>query len=237
MKLFLLLFISGFALAQGLPCAVLLETFKNQSEFTSLETSTTYAQDPNQPADYKVIDFTNQRIYWEVSLNGVKTVFRLVNSKVTGVAEIDGKQEVTEVPEGVRLSLESTFSSYASFRDLADKAVILSCDGQQSYGDATGEIVRGQQITVADKTNPDSDSAKLLFDDSGEFIGNYIDRPDDSQDVLLVNSDRKKDDAGMTLEVTNATYWQKGNRFELLSKTTTKTLSYNQPVGEALFEP
>jgi hypothetical protein len=226
-----------FSRGETLECEGLLETFKNEPEFTSLETTTTYPSDPNQPGDYKVVDFTGQRVYWEVTFNGVKTTYRLVNGEVTGVAETNGKQETTEVPEGIRISLESTFSSSASFRDLADKAVVLSCDGEQSYSDATGEIVRGQQITVADKTNLEGDSAKLLFDDAGEFIGNYGDRPEDNGDFLLVNSDRKKDEAGVTVEITNATYTQNGDTFELLSKTTTKILSYNQPIDETLFEP
>jgi hypothetical protein len=115
--------------------------------------------------------------------------------------------------------------------------VALSCDGEQSYSDGTNEIVRGQQMTVADKTNPKSDSAKLLFDDSGDFIGNFVDRPEGSQDFLVLSLDRKKDEAGVTIEITNATYTRDGDTFELLSKTTTKTLSYNQPVDETLFEP
>jgi hypothetical protein len=222
---------------ETLPCENLLEVFKNQPDFTSLETSTTYLQDPSQPSDYRVVDFVGKRVYWEVTVNGVKTIYRLVNGEVTGTIEANGEEETTEVPEGIRLSLEATFSSSASFRDLADKAVVLSCDGERSYSDTTGEIVRGQQITVADKTNLEGDNAKLLFDDSGEFIGNYVDRPEDSGDFLLVNSGRKKDDAGVTVEITNATYTQAGDTFKLLSKTTTKTLSYNQLVDETLFEP
>jgi hypothetical protein len=218
---------------ETLACEGLLETFKQQPEFTSLETSTTYASDPSRVADYKVVDFTNQRVYWEITIDGVKTVYLLVNGEVTATQN----NEVVEVPEGVRLGLESTFLSFNSFRDLADKAVVLSCDGEQSYSDATGEIVCGQQLTVVDKTNPESDSGKLLFDDSGEFIGNYVDRPDNAQDVLLVISDRLEDEAGVTVESTNATYAQNGDSFELLSKTTTKTLSYNGPVDETLFEP
>jgi hypothetical protein len=222
---------------ETLPCTGLLETFNDLPAFTSLETTTTYTQDPNQPSDYKVVDFTGQRVYWEVTFNGVKTIYRLVNGEVTGVSETNGKQETTEVSEGIRISLESTFSNNTSFRELADKAVVLSCDGEQSYSGSTGEIVRGQQIMVADKTNPDSESAKLLFDDAGDFIGNYVDRPEDSQDVLLVNSDRLEDESGVVVLQTNATYLQEDGSFELLSKTTTKTLSYNQPIDETLFEP
>jgi hypothetical protein len=212
-------------------CEELLETFRTQPEFTSLETTTIYTDDASQPADYKVIDFVGQRVYWEVSFNGIKTIYRFVNGEVTATQN----NETIEVPEGIRISLESTFLSSSSFRDLADKAVVLSCDGEQSYSDGTGEIVRGQQITVADKTNPESDSSKLLFDDAGNFIGNYIDRPDDNQDYLLVNSGIKKDEAGVVVEITNMTYLQEGDSFELLSKTTTTTLSYDQPVDETLF--
>lgn len=228
---------SLFGSTENLECASLLEVFKNEPEFTSLETSTTYTQDSSQPSDYRVVDFVGKRIYWEVTLNGVKTIYRLVNGEVTGVIETNGEQEATEVPEGIRISLESTFSSSTSFRDLAEKAVVLSCDGEKSYSDENGEIVRGEQITVADKTNPDSDSGKLLFDEAGEFIGNYVDRPDDGQDILLLSLDRKEDATGITTEVTNVTYIQNGDSFELINKTTTKTLSYNQPVDETLFEP
>jgi hypothetical protein len=228
---------SLFSNTGNLECEGLLEVFKNEPEFTSLETSTTYTQDPSQPSDYRVVDFTGQRIYWEVTLNGVKTIYRLVNGEVTGVTEVDGKQEATEVLDYIRISLESTFSSSASFRDLADKAVVLSCDGERSYSDDNGEIVRGQQITVADKTNLEGDSAKLLFDDAGDFIGNYVDRPADGQDILLLSLDRKKDETGITVEVTTVTYIQNSDSFELINKTTTKTLSYNQRVDETLFEP
>jgi hypothetical protein len=155
----------------------------------------------------------------------------LMKGEVTGAEN----NETIEVPESIRLSLKATFSSAASFRDIAEKAVVLSCDGEQSYSDASGEIVRGQQITVADKTNPNSENAKLLFDATGDFIGNYVDRPDDGQDYLVVSLDREKDEAGVTVEITNATYVQEGEAFELLSKTTTKTLSYNEPVDESLF--
>lgn len=217
-----------------LECEGLLDVFKNQPEFSSLETTTTYANQPDAGADYKVVDFTNRRVYWEITAAGVKTIFRLVNGEVTGETE-DG--ETADVPESIRFSLESTFEAAAASRDLAQKAVVLSCDGEQSYSDASGEIVRGQQVIVADKTNPGSDSTKLLFDEMGNFIGNYVDRPEGEQDFLLVNSGLKKDDAGVVIEVTNATYVQEGEVFEPLSKTTTKTLSYNQLVDESLFKP
>jgi hypothetical protein len=216
---------------QTLACEGLLETFKIQPEFTSLETTTTYAD--QDTTDYRVVDFTNERAYWKVTIMDETQIFRLVNGEVTGTTETG---ESVEVPEGLRFSLESTFSASASFRDLAEKAVILSCDGEQSYSDATGEVVRGQQITVADKTDPESESAKLLFDTEGNYIGNYIDRPDDD-DFLIVNSGIKKDGAGMIIEVTMSNYVGENGAFELLSKMTTKTLSYNQPVDETLFEP
>lgn len=220
-----------FGNADTIECEGLLETFKTQPEFSSLETSTTFAD--NDSSDYKVIDFTNERVYWEVNAIGEKWIFRLVNGETTGTTETG---EDIEIPEGIRLSLKNTFSASTSFRELAEKAVVLSCDGEQSYSDANGEIVRGQQITVADKTNPDSDSAKLLFDSEGNFVGNYVDRPDDD-DFLVVNSDIKKDETGVVVEVTTVTYTGEDGVFELLSKTTTKTLSYNQPINESLFKP
>lgn len=215
---------------ESLECEGLLETFTAQPELSSTETTTTYTNNPEVGSDYKVVDFTNERVYWELDVAGEKTIFRLVNGEVTGAKE---NGEEIEVSEGIRVSLENTFSASASFRELADKAVVLSCDGEHSYSDASGEIVRGQQLTVADKTNPGSDSAKLLFDAEGNFIGNYVDRPDNG--FLIVNSGIQKDETGVITEITNATYRQEGKVFELLSKTTTRTLSYNQPIDETLF--
>jgi hypothetical protein len=220
-----------FGDADTLECASLLEIFKNQPEFTSLESTTTYTDQDS--SDYRVVDFTNKRVYWEVNSVGEKWIFRLVNGEVTGTTE---SGESIEVPEGIRVSLVNTFSVSTSFRELAEKAVVLSCDGEQSYSDTNGEIVRGQQITVADKTNPDSDIAKLLFDSEGNFVGNYVDRPDDD-DFLVVNSDIKKDEVSVVVEVTTATYTGEDGAFELLSKITTQTLSYNQPINESLFKP
>jgi hypothetical protein len=214
---------------EELECESLLENLTNQPELRSLETSTTYAS--QDASDYKVIDFTRERVYWKVTIAGETKIFRLVNSEVTGATETG---EHAEVPEGIRLSLEATFSAGASLRDIADKAVILSCDGEQSYSDTTGEVVRGQQVTVADKTNSGGDPARLLFDTEGNFVGNYINRPDDT-DFLVVNSDIAKDEVGVVVEVTTANYTGENQTFELLSKLTTKTLSYNQPVDEALF--
>jgi hypothetical protein len=219
---------------ETLECETLLETFKTQPEFTSLETRTTYLNDSNQPFDYKVVDFVKERVYWELNIDGTKAIYRLVDGQITGVTETNGVKEASDVPDYIRFPLESTFLSAASFKELAEKAVVLSCDGEQVYSDGTSEIVRGQQITVAYTTDTESSNAKLLFDDEGNFIGNYINYPDN--DVLLVSSDIQKDDAGVTIEVTSATYRQEGETFELLSKTTTKTLSYNQPVNESLFD-
>jgi hypothetical protein len=216
---------------ETLACEGLLETFANQPEFTSLETSMTSTYDDANASDYKVTDFIKQRVYWEITFDDAKTIFRLVDDKVTGLNE---NGETVEVPDSIRFALENTFSGEASFRQLAHRAVILSCDGEQSYNDDSGEIVRGQQMTVGDKTNSDSNSAKLLFDDEGNFIGNYVDRPEDT-DFLVVNSNIKKDDAGVAVEVTTANYAGEDGTFELLSKMTIKTLSYNQPVDEALF--
>ncbi len=222
---------------ERLECESLLENLATQPEFTSLETSTTYALDPSQPPDYKVVDFVKKRIYWEIMLDGIKTIYRLENSKVTGATETNGQEETAEVPDYIRLTLESTFSANTSFRELAEKAVVLSCDGEQSYSDENSEIVRGQQLTVADKTNPESDSAKLIFSDSGDFIANYLDRSDDSEDILVVSSDLKKDETGVIVEVTTTTYVSEDETFERINETTTKTLSFNQPVDESLFRP
>ncbi len=222
---------------EALPCERLLEKLVNQLEFTSLETSTAYDLDETQPADYKVIDFINQRVYWEITLDDITYVYRYLDGNVTGATKTNGTEEAAEVPEYIRLPLETTFTNTNVFRDLADKAVVLSCDGEQSYSDATGEIVRGQQVTVADRTNSDSDNAKLLFDDEGNLIANYIDRPEDSQDILFVSSGFEKDEAGVVVKVTSATYGVEGDLFGLVNQTTTMTLSYNKPVEETLFEP
>jgi hypothetical protein len=219
---------------ETLECERLLENLANQPELTSLETSTTYAFDPTQPADYKVTDFVQERVYWEISLDGVDYVYRLVNGKVTGAIKTNGAEESTDVPDYIRLPLEATFSDDASLRDIAEKAVVLSCDGEQSYSDANGEVVRGQQVTVGGKTNSQGHSARLLFDAEGDLTGNYVDRPD-SDDFLIVNSGIRKDDAGVVLEVTVSNYAGEDGAFELLSKLTTKTFSYNEEVDETLF--
>jgi hypothetical protein len=157
-----------------------------------------------------------------------------VNGKVTGAIKTNGAEESTDVPDYIRLPLEATFSDDASLRDIAEKAVVLSCDGEQSYSDANGEVVRGQQVTVGGKTNSQGHSARLLFDAEGDLTGNYVDRPD-SDDFLIVNSGIRKDDAGVVLEVTVSNYAGEDGAFELLSKLTTKTFSYNEEVDETLF--
>jgi hypothetical protein len=69
-----------------------LEVFKAQLDLSSIETSKTYALDPSQPADYKVVDFTNERVYWEISLGNVKSIYRYVDGEVTGAPKTNGKE-------------------------------------------------------------------------------------------------------------------------------------------------
>ena len=54
---------SLFGNAEKLECESLLDGFKTQPDFTSLETTTTYLHDPSQPSDYKVVDFAKERVY------------------------------------------------------------------------------------------------------------------------------------------------------------------------------
>jgi hypothetical protein len=236
MKLFFLVVFMGFAFAQDLPCAALLDNLPRSSlaGISTIEATLTirYVENGGNEAQYALVkDFERQRTYHSYSpkigtdfaepavylyQNGEGTLTN--GAKTEEAPSEDSIVGIREVMELLEFDMRSVFAAEG----------VQSCDGQQTYGD----VVTGEQVTV----NSNDETTSFLFDETGQFLGLRF-YSDDTEGIPLSTFTNFVVKDGLLHSGIVRYYELKGDEAVLLEERVLEVKSYNQPLEETLFEP
>jgi hypothetical protein len=236
MKLFLWFVFTGFAFAQDLPCAALLDNLPSSSlqGIATLEATLTirYAENGGNEVQYALVkDLENARTYHSYSekmgedfvataiyryQNGAGTLTR--GDKTEEAPDEDSIEGIGEMMELLEFNLQNVFAADG----------VESCDGQQTYGD----VVTGEQVTVRGTDGKTS----FLFDEAGQPLAlRFYD--DNSEDIPLTTLAEFMVKDGLLQHGIVRYYTLQGNEATLGEERVLEVQSYNQPLEETLFEP
>jgi hypothetical protein len=230
MRLFLLLAVTGFAFAQELPCAALLDNLPSSSleGITSIDATHTIKYVENGPNArstlHYVKDFVNNRAYLELDV-GYDIIYHYQN----GIGTVTQNETTEEAPAEEDLVSIREMMEFLEFdmRSIFTKDSVKSCDGQKSYG----SLFTGEQVTVS----ANGEETFLLFDEAGQLLGSasYY----SEGDLVLGVLEDFFFEAGLLQQGTVRSYEIKGDEAVLLEESMLEVQSYNQPLDETLFEP
>lgn len=236
MKLFFLLVLTGFAVAQDLPCAALLDNLPSSSltGISTIEATLTirYVENGGNEAQYALVkDFEKQRTYHSYSpklgtdfaepavylyQNGEGTLTN--GDKTEEAPSEDSIVGIREMMELLEFNLQNIFASGG----------VESCDGQQTYGN----VLTGEQVTVSGN----DETTSFLFDEIGQFLGLRF-YADDTEGIPLSTFTDFVVKDGLLQSGVVRYYDLKGDDAVLLEERRLGVQSYNQPLDESLFTP
>jgi hypothetical protein len=235
MKLFLLIICTGFAFAQDLPCAALLENLPSSSlqGISTIEATLTirYVENGGNEAQYALVkDFERQRTYHSYSPKlgtdfAEPTVYLYQNGegtltngdKTEEAPPEDSIEGIGEMMELLEFDLQSVFAADG----------VESCDGQQTYGD----VLTGEQVTVSGN----DEKTSFLFNDAGQLLAlRFYDDNTESTPLTTFTDFLVKD--GLLQRGTVRYYELKGDEVVLLEERVLEVQSYNEPLDDTLFE-
>jgi hypothetical protein len=235
-KLFLWFVFTGFAFAQDLPCAAMLDNLPSSSlqRISTIEATLTirYAKNGGNEVQYALVkDFENARTYHSYSekmgedfvttaiyryQDGTGTLTR--GDKTEEAPPEDSIEGIGEMMELLEFDLQNVFAADG----------VESCDGQQTYGDVVG----GEQVTV----NSNGEKTSFVFDEAGQLLGLRFYYEDTKGIPISTFTDFVVKDGLLQRGVVRY-YELKGDEAVLLEERVLEVQSYNQPLEETLFEP
>lgn len=235
MKLFLLIVLTGFAVAQDLPCAVLLDNLPSSSlqGISTIEATLTirYVENGGNEVQYALVkDIENSRTYHSFSeYIGKDFVTTAIYRYQNGTGTLTRGDKTEEAPPedsivGIREMMELL---EFDFQDIFATDGVESCDGQQTYGD----VVAGEQVTV----NGNDGKTSFLFDEAGQLLAlRFYD--DTTEGIPLTTFTEFVVNDGLLQHGITRYYTLKGNEATLLEERVLEVQSYNEPLDESLFE-
>jgi hypothetical protein len=234
MKLFLLFVLTGFAFAQDLPCAALLDNLPSSSlqGVSTLEAtlSIRYVENGGNEVQYALAkDFENERTYHSYRekmgedfvtaaiyryQDGSGTLTR--GDKTEEAPSEDSIVGIGEMMELLEFDLQNVFAAGG----------VESCDGQQTYGD----VVTGEQVTE----NSNGEKTSFVFDEAGQLLGLRFYYEDTKGIPLSTFTDFVVKDGLLQSGIVRY-YKLKRDEAVLLEERVLEVQSYNQPLDESLF--
>jgi hypothetical protein len=223
------------AFAQDLACESLFASYpKPTVELTSVEqtinsTSTVNGQTMDA-AISQVVDYTNRRIYQEMSMAGNNMVLRYSDGKGSMAMKMgEETMDVPMPPESVT-ALEAIFDQGVT-QGLPENYTVISCDGQQSYAG----LLEGEQVTISSTVPSMGEvTSKIIFGAEGKVNGSISEIPGQGE-VLMVFENMVVDEANVPTAMTMSMYQLQGETATPFSTMTMEVKSYNQPLDESLF--
>jgi hypothetical protein len=223
------------AFAQDLACESLFANYpKPTVELTSLEQTINSTSTVNgQTADAtisQVIDYTNRRIYQDMTMQGNNIVMRYSDGKGSMAMKMGEETMDMDMPPESVTALEAIFDQGIA-QGLPENYTVVSCDGQQAYAG----LLEGEQVTVSSTVPTMGEVAsKIIFGAEGKVNGSISEIPGQGE-VLMVFENMVVDDANIPTSMTMSMYQLQGDNATPLSTTTMEVKSYNQPIDETLF--
>jgi hypothetical protein len=237
MKKLLFTLIGLFTLvrAQDLACESLFANYpKPTVELTSLEqtinsTATINGQTTDSTIS-QVVDYTNRRIYQDMTMQGNNIVMRYSDGKGSMAMKMGEETMDMDMPPESATALEAIFDQGVA-QGLPENYTIVSCDGRQSYAG----LLEGEQVTVSSTVPSVGEiTSKIIFGTDGKTSGSISTIPGQGE-MLIVFENMTVDEANVPTSITMSTYQLQGETATPFSTTSIEIKSYNQPVDEALF--